>query len=651
MPDSTIEDLDNLLTASKRIRRRFEQQVYLNSAFFQDQQWVAWDGRKLYEPQLEPWRARITDNRIKPAVRNDIAKMTKTRPTFVGVPRTQGTDDIAAARYAEQALEYQWRQQDLLRKLRGALTWSRIAGAGYWKVWWDRTLGDPIEYLVYAQGHEKEGEYALDGRGQIMTPDSLQGLPPEMADQLMAQTVYTGDLRVDLRTFFHIYPDPLATEDGLESADWVIEEAVYSMDYARQRFPGANLEADASPSAGVSESRMPFADTTGTDFEGGKGVRIREYWRKPSGASPRGRYACWAQNQMLAEGDNPYPWLPYIMFRGIPVPGRFYPDAPVTSLISPQVQINKLLSQFAENSERIGNPPLLKPSTAADWEWHGLPGEQIEFQPTGGPDSLPQFMQVPELPAYSQNLLQTLFGSIQEISGQHEVSSAQVPAGVTAASAINLLQEQDDTRLGPDIADMEETIAGAGRRVLWLMVANYDDERHVRISGRDGQWDVFALKGDMLAGCEDIEVQAGSGIPQSQAAKQAAISAAMNLFIQNGEQIPPKTMRKVLQEYGVSGLETFYADVGRDEQQINEENRLMALGEQLPTNSGSVIWVARAPLVTDLSVEAVAVCFRKESAAGSRFVPMERVQRDGTRERTLVNLDHVSSVDEWEWRD
>jgi hypothetical protein len=115
-------------------------------------------------------------------------------------------------------------------------------------------LGDPIEYLVYAQGHEKAGEYALDGRGQMMSPDSLQGLPPEMADQLQAQTVYTGDLRVDLRTFFHIYPDPLATEDGLESADWVIEEAVYSMDYARARFPQANLEADANPSAGISES-------------------------------------------------------------------------------------------------------------------------------------------------------------------------------------------------------------------------------------------------------------------------------------------------------------------------------------------------------------------------------------------------------------
>jgi hypothetical protein len=69
---------------------------------------------------------------------------------------------------------------------------------------------------------------------------------------------------------------------------------------------------------------------------------------------------------------------------------------------------------------------------------------------------------VPEMPVYVQNQIGNIEQSIREISGQHEVSSSQVPAGVTAASAINLLQEQDDTRLGPDIADMETTLPTRG---------------------------------------------------------------------------------------------------------------------------------------------------------------------------------------------
>jgi hypothetical protein len=56
----------------------------------------------------------------------------------------------------------------------------------------------------------------------------------------------------------------------------------------------------------------------------------------------------------------------------------------------------------------------------------------------------------------------------------------------------------------------------------------------MQIAGEDGQWDFEAFKGQMLKGCDDIEVQVGSGIPQSKAAKQAAIQQVLNTFIQNG---------------------------------------------------------------------------------------------------------------------
>jgi hypothetical protein len=83
---------------------------------------------------------------------------------------------------------------------------------------------------------------------------------------------------------------------------------------------------------------------------------------------------------------------------------------------------------------------------------------------TPGPSSC----SVPEIPGYVQSRPDRAENSLREISHQHEVSSGNVPAGVTAASAINLLQEADDTVLGPDIEDMELAIRDAGRRMLWL---------------------------------------------------------------------------------------------------------------------------------------------------------------------------------------
>jgi hypothetical protein len=193
-------------------------------------------------------------------------------------------------------------------------------------------------------------------------------------------------------------------------------------------------------------------------------------------------------------------------------------------------------------------------------------------------------MNVPELPVYVQNQIGTIEQAIREISGQHEVSSSQVPAGVTAASAINLLQEQDDTRLGPDIADMETSLAQVGKRVLWLLGKYATDERTMQIAGEDGQWDFEAFKSQMVKGCDDIEVQVGSGIPQSKAAKQAAISQVLNTFIQNGVAMQERQLRKIMREFEVGGLEAFFADLSTDVRQVNDENRRMASGEQITVN-------------------------------------------------------------------
>src|SRR5690242_9986438 len=111
--DTLVGRLERKLEASKRLRQRFEPQWYLNVAFYTGQQWVGFDGLQLYEVELDDDRVKLTDNRIGPIVRTEIAKMTKTRPAFVGVPRSADDKDLAAARLAERLLEYQWRHQDL----------------------------------------------------------------------------------------------------------------------------------------------------------------------------------------------------------------------------------------------------------------------------------------------------------------------------------------------------------------------------------------------------------------------------------------------------------------------------------------------------------------------------------------------------------
>lgn len=587
--DSTVEDLEQLANASRSIRRKFEPQWFLNMSYYVGRQWVAYDGNRLYEPQLEEWRSKPVDNRIRGMLRKEIAKSTKTRPTWVGTPKDSSDTEILRARMRERVFEAYWPRLNMTRKLRAALLWSRVTGAGFGRMWWDSTVGDAITVLTYADGHPQAGQVAKDQHGAPMKAELLGQLPGDMANMLKPRTLYRGDACFDLASPFELLPDPLAGEEGLVSAEWIIHDAIYSPDYVQDHF-NIELEADATAVAGALETRFGLQNWGGKgEAAGYRGVRVRQYYSKPSSAAPGGKHVVYAPGnggKIVLEEDNRDKCLPYIMFRGIPVPGRFWPEGTVTDMISPQTRMNKREAQIDENADRIGNPPLMRSSANADEvEWLGLPGEEIVFEDLGTPGSVPQFLQVPELPAYVQNDIDRMEHSLQEISAQHEVSSAQVPAGVTAASAINLLQEADDTLLGPDIEDMEVALQEGGRMLLKLLRSYCNDERLLKLAGDDGAWDVIAFKGESLGDPDDDEVQAGSGLPESKAAKQAAITDVLGYFVQNGIPIAQRDLRKVLRDFQVSGLEHFFASQGRDEEQVNDENRRLLLGQEFGINT------------------------------------------------------------------
>jgi hypothetical protein len=120
------------------------------------------------------------------------------------------------------------------------------------------------------------------------------------------------------------------------------------------------LEPDAYATPGAMEAGSRSISAAG---DSGKktGVKVREYWSLPCRDYPKGAHVVYApgtKTVLLAE-DLPYPWLPYVMFRGLVRPGTFWP-AGIDDLISPQTELNKSLSQIEENAERIGNPPLIE---------------------------------------------------------------------------------------------------------------------------------------------------------------------------------------------------------------------------------------------------------------------------------------------------
>lgn len=569
----STQSLNKLLDTSRSIRSRFEPQWYLNLAFYLGDQWVYWNNGRIDKPIIPEHRLLLTTNRIMPVILTRLARKVKQRPDWTVVPNSNDDDDIDSAELGELIMEGKWKELHMYDHLYDALEWADVACAGFWKMSWDSTSGKQVDLLL-----GPDGSPLKDDNGRTMRANEL----PTAAVKSMGlkqKTISEGDVHIEVRNPFEMLPDPLGKT--IDTCEWIGEEVVQSEEYVYQHH-NIQLSGDTEIAAGPSDSRFFPSWRMGgsTDY---KGVKVRELWVRPCKTTPKGKHVVWAKDKILLNEDNHYECLPYVMFEGVPVPGRFWPTSVVEQLREPQIELNKLKSQIRENAQRLGNPAFMS-SRMANIKYTGVPGEWVKYD-DNTPNAQPSYLVPPPMPQYVVDELERINTDIMEISGQHEVSGANVPAGVTAASAINLLLEQDDTRLGPVITQMETVLSEAGQMILKLIAEYYDEQRFVTLAGEDAAYSFVQFKGSQLRNNFNIEVQAGSTFPASKAAKQAAIEHVLTLMIQNGQSLDERNMRKMFKDYAVGGLEAFYSDITRDVTQTNREHRLMYQGTPLPINS------------------------------------------------------------------
>jgi hypothetical protein len=173
---------------------------------------------------------------------------------------------------------------------------------------------------------------------------------------------------------------------------------------------------------------------------------------------------------------------------------------------------------------------------------------------------------------------------MEDISGQHEVTNAQVPPGVTAASAITLLQEADDTRLGLAMTDYEEGLGKIGTKILELVNRYYTDSRMIKIAGDDGSWQIFDFRNTDLRDSTHVEVQAGSSFPSSQAAKQAMMRDLVTMITQTGNGLHGRQLAQFMRDLGLGATDHLIQEYTANETQVNRENVLLMQGKPLPIN-------------------------------------------------------------------
>lgn len=523
----------------KASRSSIERQWYINLAFYFGKQNVnvvstsaAPTGFKLHVPKAPPWRVRLVINKIRPAIRKELAKTVAQKPRFTVVPASTEDEDQASARVGEAIFNAVYSDKRLKTIIRRAMWWTCITGTGFVKDYWDNGAKDVL--------------------GQ------------------------KGDFCIEPVTPFHLFV-PDFNEIELENQPFVIHATTKSVEWVKHRFPNIeNVVANVSTATDLLDDS--FMGMIGAKSPDNDSVLCLEVWIKPGGhkAFPDGGMFTVVSDTIVQMRDK-YPYahgeFPFTKLEHIES-GKFYGTSIIEDMIPVQKEYNRTRSQIIEAKNKMSKPQLMAPRGSVEVQKiTSEPGQVILYTPGFNP---PTPLPLQNLPSYVLQEIQQLQQDLDDISGQHEISRGSNPSQVTAATALSYLQEQDDTSLSGTIESVESGVEKIGRHVLSHASQFWSEERTVRVIGKDGAFDAHVYKASDLGGNHDVRVEAGSALPTSKAARLALV---MDLI-----KLGAIKIEDALQAIDLGGMESINEDFLVDLRQAQRENLKLSMGEGVPAN-------------------------------------------------------------------
>jgi len=515
-----VEHIRTCYKASAAHRR---QRAYLweqCKRFDEGEQWLMINDVKglVDDRELDDIKRCVTFNHITRLMTKMEAMATQSEPEAYPVPVADTPLDREACQIAEAIAADEYRKLGIndfrSRQARSALV--QTSSYRYWM--WNKDK----EALV--------PEYDIDG------------------NFIRAVKAPVGGLDVQHLPGRYVYWDPSA--QSKDDATWciiarikplVVLHQTYGKDaYAVQ--PDTVLEGNGSQLRGDEDNAGVLAGGT-LSYLGNRKSRPNaaltlEYLEKPNPKHPSGVYAVVA-GQTLVKPPVPWPWAdkehwPLAEMAYLPLDDSPYAQSCVEHLIEAQSIINEELSRIKARLDKdkrvIYVQRLSEIGADAFEELRDL--IKIYYNPGSAP---PTPSNLPPISPDHFTMLTMAIDFMEKFSGIVDVLNGDVPPGVTAGVAIDMMVREASTQFKPFITSLEQCEVDFMRGViseyadkspLELMIG-MDRKGNPRGSAMDRAPAAQALSLEALAdgGMVDIYLVPGSGLPRSEAGKKSERTA------------------------------------------------------------------------------------------------------------------------------
>ena len=517
-----------------------------NLRFYNGNQW---------ERAMPEHRAMIVDNRCFANVESVLPIITDNRPRAEIVAKesadTELVEMLAEAYYAK------WDDLDLQMKGEQSVKDALTLCEGWWKVYWDPIAAngygdlrvdvvspknmffDPnardyllkdAYYVGYCANVRLSGLRARypDRAKQLEARWMIDNLPSEVRDTFMSESLagetVTDDGDGEGTRWINAKGGYLDGSEKMKLTEvWIDDMTIEELtpDYiVTLDGEGKPQEYNESIATQMLEQGIEFEivaakDLPKTGYEDGTRHR-RKY--------PNGRIITIAGKILLRDKPSPYKHgrSPYVRFFRYPVPDRGYFFSEIDQIIPLQMELNKRKSQIVDLLNITANPPMLV-NLASGIKPNKMTNEPGLIIPVNmDVDRAAKWLQAPNVPSAAFAQVETISQDIDTVSGVHDITQGRRPTGITAAAAIETLQEAAQTRPRLGARYYEYSLKHASELMLSIIWDYYRNNRTIRKRTVDGyEYKVVNFANAELAGgMPDVIIKSGSTMPVSAAVKR-----------------------------------------------------------------------------------------------------------------------------------
>lgn len=381
-----------------------------------------------------------------------------------------------------------------------------------------QTEGDFLKYIYgtvfFIQGWNKE-EGGVHPEYQRLLDYFNGNIPSSVKKKLGSDVIFRGDVDSKAVSPYYIFPEKDKEKwEDVNHYDYLKWVNIHELK-AEYRNKAEKIQENEKLMWSIESDELDIPEHL---------VAVREFYHRPTKFLPKGVYIKYTDDVILEWTDYPYSGLGnlnLVVDRDIQIDGDLWGRPSITMIEQHQRSVNSIESSISRDLGVGSAPKWVVPKNSVDFRTINNEFTIMEYRGA----VKPELISGNPVSADAVSILDRRAARMSALMRVTDTQKGNVPAGVTANSALRFLDEQASIATGEDDKKRQRRIINIYRQMVSVAAQYYqeDDDRVVRMLGPNNEYLIRSMKSVDFSKVSTIQIQNTSALPDTKTGKISTI--------------------------------------------------------------------------------------------------------------------------------